>query len=486
MVLIAAGFAASVQAATTLSDGRDGANCKNLVAGSKMAWVRPGGDWIDAAGTQFGPAEFAVGTVPAGRSGQVFDIDITPLVRTWESGEAPVGGVFLTRPVGVASGSVSFHSRESDDPAVRPVLRLTWQDGRVSELAPSADASLNCSTSKALGGAKTIGVGRDDRNAVLLFPFKQERGRAVKAAQLVLTVQRQYGSATVAVFRPLVPWAQATERKDGLAKAFPRDEGIETHPAVVFAERFETDGWAEHLTPIRENSPVGLTDGNPGEGYAPLDGQALKVTIPVGRNLGLNTRYKFESELGHEPEEMYFRYALRFGADWDPTVSGGKLPGFVGTYGRAGWGGRKANGRNGWSTRGTFFEHRDASSSLSELRGIGSYVYHADMPTHYGNLWGWNLGTGGLLRKNRWYSIEQQVRLNTPGLNDGVLRAWIDGFLVFERTDLRFRDIPELKIESLWLNVYHGGTDPAVKEMSLYIDNLVISREYIGPVHGAL
>ena len=74
--------------------------------------------------------------------------------------------------------------------------------------------------------------------------------------------------------------------------------------------------------------------------------------------------------------------------------------------------------------------------------------------------------------------------MNSPGRNDGVLKAWIDGVLVFERSDLRFRDVPELKIESLWMNVWYGGTDPAPQDMTLYIDNLVISRKYIGPVTG--
>ena len=71
--------------------------------------------------------------------------------------------------------------------------------------------------------------------------------------------------------------------------------------------------------------------------------------------------------------------------------------------------------------------------------------------------------------------------MNELGKSNGVLRAWIDGQLVFERTDLRFRDIPELKIENVWFNVYHGGVAKPPHEMTLYIDNVVIAREYIGP-----
>ena len=177
---------------------------------------------------------------------------------------------------------------------------------------------------------------------------------------------------------------------------------------------------------------------------------------------------------------------VRFGDSWDPVVDGGKMPGLSGTYGRAGWGGRRSDGRNGWAARGSFYRNTDTDtdSPLAQRRGIGWYVAHVDMVDRYGDIWGWNLGPTGLLEKNRWYSIEQQVRMNSPGERDGVLRAWVDGQLVFEKTDMRYRDVPDLRIESVWMNVYHGGTQPAHKDLTLFIDNVVIGRKYIGPMTG--
>jgi hypothetical protein len=107
-------------------------------------------------------------------------------------------------------------------------------------------------------------------------------------------------------------------------------------------------------------------------------------------------------------------------------------------------------------------------------------VYHV-RKDRYGDTMGWNLGGGGWLQKNRWYSVEQHVKLNTPGGHDGVLRAWVDGRLVFERQNFRWRDVDALRIETLWLNIYHGGTKPAPEEMTLFMDNLVVARKYIGP-----
>ena len=57
----------------------------------------------------------------------------------------------------------------------------------------------------------------------------------------------------------------------------------------------------------------------------------------------MSLRYEFFEQESKEPEEMYFRYYIRFGDTWE-TGQGGKLPGFGGTYGIAGWGGRKSNG----------------------------------------------------------------------------------------------------------------------------------------------
>jgi hypothetical protein len=212
----------------------------------------------------------------------------------------------------------------------------------------------------------------------------------------------------------------------------------------------------------------------------PLSGNALKVTVESGKKTGLNLLYRFREKNGAEPDEMYFRYYLRFGNDWNPSA-GGKLPGFAGTYGKAGWGGRKPDGTDGWSARGRYMT---PIVDVGEAYPIGSYVYHAAMSKKYGDGWGWNLGPMGLLEKNRWYSVEQHVKLNDPGASNGVLRAWVDGVLVFERSDIRFRETHDLGIETLWMNVYHGGTARAPSDLSLYIDNVVIATDYIGPAAG--
>jgi hypothetical protein len=255
----------------------------------------------------------------------------------------------------------------------------------------------------------------------------------------------------------------------------------EKRPDILLACDFESDDWWKAFKSKRQPENTLLVSGEKALGGK---GRSLQVTTPRGEHLGTSFAYKFREQIGAEPEEIYFRYYLKFDPDWKNATSGGKLPGISGTYGKAGWGGRKVNGSDGWSARG-LFETRNGADSTA----IGFYCYHADMRGRYGE----NFRFSPRLNHGQWYCVEQYCKLNTPGdsvtnaagsrgKSDGILRGWIDGQLAFEKTDIRFRDVDALKIEEVWINVYHGGETPVPNEdIHLYLDNIVISRQPIGP-----
>jgi hypothetical protein len=259
----------------------------------------------------------------------------------------------------------------------------------------------------------------------------------------------------------------------GIAPA--RESGLRNRTDIVFTCDFESPEWYREWGLDKPESGTDTVAEDPTLKFEPFQGRALRVRIKEGGNLGCNLNYKFKKRDGEEPEEIYFRYYLRFADDWDPVEQGGKLPGISGTYNRAGWGGRPVNGTDGWSARGSFGRYIDGETA------IGFYCYHVDMKGRYGSIWVWDKDRLGYLKNNRWYGAEQYIKLNTPGQSDGIMRAWIDGKPAFEKTGVRFRDVDSLKIEMVWLNVYQGGTKPAKTEDHMYIDNVVIARNYIGP-----
>jgi hypothetical protein len=85
------------------------------------------------------------------------------------------------------------------------------------------------------------------------------------------------------------------------------------------------------------------------------------------------------------------------------------------------------------------------------------------------------------LKFDEWYCYELGLYLNTPGENNGEARFWIDGVLQSRATNMRFRDLENLKPEYVQLNL-HRTTENFPQTMIRYADNIVIATRYIGPV----
>jgi hypothetical protein len=300
---------------------------------------------------------------------------------------------------------------------------------------------------------------------------------------LILSSVKTGGGLDVGVFAIAVPEFPVNPVQQGLAGEYLVDRGIERHRDVIFFAGFEDatvaggwkSRWAKGATGEME---VVSEDG--GFGFKSTSGSALRINLKKGSNFGADIRLYLKDH-GGEPEELYFRYYLRLADDWNPDLTGGKLPGMAGTYGEAGWGGRRVDGSDGWSLRGSFYRAFPKDHPLSGLTQLGTYAYHAEMTGLYGDSWAW---PGALLARNRWYCIEQYVRLNRPGVSDGIMRVWVDGRMVMERSKIRMRNVDRLRIETVWLNAYHGGAETSPHDQHFYIDNVVVARRYIGPMGG--
>jgi hypothetical protein len=141
-------------------------------------------------------------------------------------------------------------------------------------------------------------------------------------------------------------------------------------------------------------------------------------------------------------DEAYLYYAARFPTGFD-FVRGGKLPGLYG--GTVTSGQRIPDGTDGFSTR-----------YMWRAGGAGEvYAYLPTSVEHGTSLgrgdWVWPTGT--------WFSIEQHVRLNTPGRADGLVEVWLNGRMVLSQRHLDFRSTLNLRIEGLFFSTFFGGDD---------------------------
>lgn len=203
---------------------------------------------------------------------------------------------------------------------------------------------------------------------------------------------------------------------------------------------------------------------------------ALDVRIPRGSHFGADFRLDLSRTVPDEPERLFFRYFLRFDPDW-ATETSGKLPGFSGVYGSTGKGGYQSRPwEPGWSARLMF---KPAEEGDRRVR-LGYYVYHLGQRTRFGDKLTWN--ESGRLLPGEWYCLEGEVELNSLGLSDGALRAWVDGTPAFDASGLEFRrpSEPEIRIESFWFNVYYGGKQVPNRDLGLTIDEVVVDTKRVG------
>lgn len=465
------------------SDREDGISCRFFDVALNVPWPKGGPEWLDADGKVNGPRPFVRHRIEAGDDRRVQRINVFGLVKAWWESGFENDGLLVQLAAG---GHIFFHSREAIDASVRPQLRLQFADGRSRFLEPAADASLDCTTYKGRGHEPRLTL---LSRAALAIRFDFTAIRAAQtsppvAAELILirTADSPQQLSELVVQGLHVPMRTTVEGPgDGLARQYPGDRGIAKHPDVLYADGFD-DGSLDRRWKRGIDVPYKIVASDPEHGFAPLSGSALRVTIARGGSVGLDLHYRFADHGGSEPEAMYFRYYLRLAPTWANADDGGKLPGFAGTYGKAGWGGRAWDGTKGWSMRGHFGPPAPVGHPAAGHTMLGTYGY--DSRTRgYGEARPWADGNlAGLVPANRWVCIEQYLQLNTPGREDGAFKVWIDGRMAFSEEGLRLRDLPSIRIEEIWLNVFHGGTRTAPANMHAYIDNVVIARHYIGPM----
>ena len=81
---------------------------------------------------------------------------------------------------------------------------------------------------------------------------------------------------------------------------------------------------------------------------------------------------------------------------------------------------------------------------------------------------------------DRWYCFEFMVKANTVGQRDGRVACWLDGKLIADFPNLRFRDVETLKIDHFGVTLHIGCN--TVRPNKKWYDDIVAATSYIGPM----
>jgi len=81
--------------------------------------------------------------------------------------------------------------------------------------------------------------------------------------------------------------------------------------------------------------------------------------------------------------------------------------------------------------------------------------------------------------RGKWVKLEQEVVLNTPKKNDGILRVWVDGTLAIDRTDMSYRARPDVTVSRVSVDAFYGSgpDDPqtaATKDAKVWLSPLEV------------
>ncbi len=249
----------------------------------------------------------------------------------------------------------------------------------------------------------------------------------------------------------------------GIAQEHPGDQGLAQDPRVLLFEDFESEQWRAHWSDGTEKYDLVQVEGG-------LAGLALQAPCVGGTNGAMD----FRKRLPGQPVDLYARYYVWFELDFE-TVDVGKFPGFAGTFGECGWGGRPpAQGDRCWSARGDL-----GRTTLDGKIPMGTYLYSQEMTSPWGEHDHWDHeGSKHLLPTAQWICIETHVRVERGG--GALLEGWIDGERAYRRTvQLAGADT---YIETFWMNLYHGGGKAWPQHQVMRFDQVVVATEYIGPM----
>ena len=276
------------------------------------------------------------------------------------------------------------------------------------------------------------------------------------------------------------------------AASVPRNECATPPSGTVFCEDFESPNPKLHFddydgNPDTENQVI--TDNGPS---GDTSNRVIRFRAPAGQEGGSDLVKVLPSSYDKLYARWYFRYEPGF--NFVARNHGGGLA--AGDRNYIGQSGSRPNGANFAGFYVQYQENTTKPYSYSYYRGM-----YQDCTDPNGSCWGdsfpcvYDNGssyctkaqdrptvTMPTLVAGQWYCYEQMIDMGSASTNGsgatGRVTQWLNGVLFGDNTNLWLRTTTSLKIQNLWLSLYHhDGTHSVVGE---FIDNVIVSTQPIG------
>lgn len=265
----------------------------------------------------------------------------------------------------------------------------------------------------------------------------------------------------------------------GFAATYPSDQGIDASKEVIFHDDFEDGELGKTWDDVGNKNGKVLAFGEAGKG---LGKRSLRVEAHLGEDTGGGLTKWFEST-----DTLHVRFYTRFDAGCDYVHHFVTLRANKGLHGKDKW--------SGFGGAGLKPEGEERFSTAIEPWGNWAkwaapgrwnfYSYWHEMQVSKdGKFWGNSFGVpeAPVIPEEKWICVEFMLKHNAPGKPDGEQAFWIDGKLLGHWTGINWRKSPTLKANALTLETYITDTWTKNPVNTVFFDNVVIARSYIGPV----
>lgn len=264
----------------------------------------------------------------------------------------------------------------------------------------------------------------------------------------------------------------------GLAAKYAGDAKISQHAAVIFADNFEAGELAANWDEARNKKTVlGLVK-VPG---GPVGERSLRIEAHLGKDTGggmtkwfkptptvfvrFYARFDEKCDYVHHFVTLRANKSLQGGDRWSGFGGAGAKPRGDERFSTAlepwgDWGRNEAPGK--WN----FYSYWHEMSAAPDKKYWGNAFRPASAPN---------------IVKGKWICCEFMLKENTPGKRDGEQAFWIDGTLRGHWQGINWRKTAGLHANALTLEAYITDRWTKNKVNTVYFDNVVIAREYVGP-----